>query len=186
MKTKKQKSLGFTLIELLVVIAIVGVLSAVVLQSLNSARIKSRDTTRLASIDQIHKALELGATGGTNRLPSTTGYVCLGLTADTGPFGSGSCSPLATNPINTTVNDTLSSNLAGAIPRDPYFLNGIGTAYLYNSYLRPTPPGITAGEGAYLSWVMENTTNCGRGEKANTSVSNGNGTWCFLRIGDAI
>lgn len=54
-RTKK----GFTLIELLVVIAIIGVLSSLVLASLNSARLKGRDTRRISDIDQIQKALEL-------------------------------------------------------------------------------------------------------------------------------
>lgn len=54
-----QKSRGFTLIELLVVIAIIGLLSSVVLASLNGARIKGRDARRLADIKQIQVALEL-------------------------------------------------------------------------------------------------------------------------------
>jgi len=50
---------GFTLIELLVVIAIIGILSSVVLASLNSARVKARDSGRISQLRQIRYALEL-------------------------------------------------------------------------------------------------------------------------------
>lgn len=57
MKTPYKR--GFTLIELLVVIAIIGILSSVVLASLNSARQKGRDARRVSDIKQIQLALEL-------------------------------------------------------------------------------------------------------------------------------
>ncbi|HEY0980464.1 MAG TPA: prepilin-type N-terminal cleavage/methylation domain-containing protein [Candidatus Paceibacterota bacterium] len=56
-KVKPQK--GFTLIELLVVIAIIGILSSVVMASLNSARMKARDAKRKAELRQIATALEM-------------------------------------------------------------------------------------------------------------------------------
>ncbi|MEK7662092.1 MAG: prepilin-type N-terminal cleavage/methylation domain-containing protein [Patescibacteria group bacterium] len=55
----KKHNKGFTLVELLVVIAIIGVLSSVVLASLNTARQKSRDARRVADVKQVQLALEL-------------------------------------------------------------------------------------------------------------------------------
>jgi len=54
-----KSSRAFTLIELLVVIAIIGLLAAVVLVSLNSARAKARDARRLEDLKQFQTALEL-------------------------------------------------------------------------------------------------------------------------------
>ena len=50
---------GFTLLELLVVIAIIGVLSAVVLASLNSSREKASNSAILSQMNEYQKALEL-------------------------------------------------------------------------------------------------------------------------------
>lgn len=64
---------GFTLLELLVVIAIIGLLSSVVLASLNSARISARDAVRISNIQQIKNALELYRANNANGLyPITT------------------------------------------------------------------------------------------------------------------
>lgn len=56
---RQHKERGFTLIELLVVIAIIGMLSSVVLSSLNGARKKARDARRLSDLKQLQTALEL-------------------------------------------------------------------------------------------------------------------------------
>jgi prepilin-type N-terminal cleavage/methylation domain-containing protein len=60
---------GFTLIELLVVIAIIGVLSTVVLSSLNTARGRARDARRLSDIRTIQTALEVYANDNGGRYP---------------------------------------------------------------------------------------------------------------------
>ena len=57
MKINLQK--GFTLIELLVVVAIIGILSSIVLVSLNSARQKGRDASVKGSMSSIRAQAEI-------------------------------------------------------------------------------------------------------------------------------
>ncbi len=81
---------GFTLIELLVVIAVIGLLSAVVLASLNTARSKGADASIKSQLKTVQTQAELYAdTSGRYNSDGTTG------------LASGAC----TNTANTVLSD---------------------------------------------------------------------------------
>lgn len=111
---------GFTLIELLVVIAIIGVLSGVVLASLNAARGKARDARRLSDMKEIRTALELYALNNGGRYP----VGCRGANQWSGHGSSfGNC--------NTNYITGLAPTYIPVLPIDP---SGDGSqGYIYRS-----------------------------------------------------
>lgn len=77
MRQTKINSKGFTLIELLIVIAIVGILSSIVLVSLNGARTKAKDAAALAAATQVSKIIAMcDAAEGKVNGPSVGGAIC--------------------------------------------------------------------------------------------------------------
>ncbi|HVW82618.1 MAG TPA: prepilin-type N-terminal cleavage/methylation domain-containing protein [Candidatus Paceibacterota bacterium] len=108
---------GFTLIELLVVIAIIGLLSSVILASLNAAREKSRDAQRKLEVAQIQQALELYYTA--NHV-----YPC----------ASGSCN-VSVNTLGAVAGPALvSAGDIAAVPQDPIYSYGAGCNNVSESY----------------------------------------------------
>ena len=68
-----KRNKGFTLIELLVVIAIIGILSAIVLASLNSARNKAQDAKVQSQLANMRAAAEIYYSNHSNAYGVSTG-----------------------------------------------------------------------------------------------------------------
>lgn len=73
---------GFTLIELLVVIAIIGILSSVVLVSLNSARQKGTDAKIQAQLSGVRAAMEIYYSNNSGYGTTTTSSCSSGVFTD--------------------------------------------------------------------------------------------------------
>lgn len=171
---------GFTLIELLVVISIISLLASVVLASLNSARVKARDTRRSADINQLVTVLQFYYNDN-NSFPPTSGaqggWACLGH-GDAGTCWKGGYHGI------TALDNLLSPQYISRIPDDP--LNDTahyGDAYMYNpSY------STSAGVSAVLHWGIEKASpvaqDCNGGDIGNWGAGNGIGSnyYCVLPV----
>ena len=117
---------GFTLIELLVVIAIIGILSSVVLASLNSARAKGRDARRISDLKQLQLALELYYEANSSLYPvaNTAGGIV----------------------VATSLADVSADGFISTIPDDPsasqdyYYFSATGATYCLGANLEGTTP----------------------------------------------
>ncbi len=147
---EKQEHKGFTLIELLVVIAIIGLLSSVVLASLNSARARGRDARRISDLQQVQFALELYASSNNGKYPITSA-------ADPDGIYYSQCSGNHTLTGSTGYVPDLAPTYIPALPKEPlspvlpgydcyrYISNGnsymimAGTAETYTAAKNPSP-----------------------------------------------
>lgn len=178
----KKTTRGFTIIELLVVVAIIGTLSGVVLTSLQAARQKAYNATRVDSVSQLASAINLYLTNNLNVYPSTGGaWKCIGL-AQSSTCWTGNYTGL--DSLNTALLTVMSG-----FPKDPAPGATYSDYYVYNSLWNPgvlpigTPPTVYP-KGAYLSWVVNDlgqTSPCGRGTKFG--VLNVTQIQCMLYLG---
>jgi len=102
----KTNQRGFTLIELLVVIAIIGMLSSVVLASMNTARKKARDVRRMADAKSLQTALEMFYDAG-NTYPVAASPTQITESSTVGALTTTYISKLPTDPIRTGANGYL-------------------------------------------------------------------------------
>lgn len=133
--TKKHSAItglarGFTLIELLVVVSIIGVLAAVVFNSLTAARAKSRDTVRYGELVQLRTAINRYYTE--NGSYPSTGGIWFASNPGTPPvYQSGIA--------GDWIPGLVSSGMIPVLPKDPQGLPSVvcaGTetmSYLYRS-----------------------------------------------------
>jgi prepilin-type N-terminal cleavage/methylation domain-containing protein len=138
---KRQYKKGFTLIELLVVIAIIGILSAVVLASLNTARAKGADAAIKSDLANIRAQAELAYD---NTIPNSYGTFAFGQCPTT---RQGASAVIFDDPVviaQIANASTASGNVANAT------CIGGGSYYVISVQLKANPA---------LFWCVDNNGN---------------------------
>lgn len=126
----RKENQGFTLIELLVVIAIIGIIASIAIVSLSGSRSKSRDTARLAQMNQLNKAI-LAYHAEKGQYPSTVCPTNHWTSFDSASYSAG----VVCDSPNGTNLGTLPTALSSYIKpfKDPSGDNGGDRGYLYIS-----------------------------------------------------
>ena len=147
---------GFTLIELLVVIAIIGILSSVVITSLNGARTKAQDVARTEEAVQAAQALNRYYIFNNDIKPIPSGNACLTKSADGVCWNNG----------NVSENATFETALADYWSFPQVRLPNVGN-FEGMMYQRATSEGTAAGRSAI--WYMQTTGTCQAGESIGSN-----------------
>lgn len=169
---KSHSNQGFTLIELLVVIAIIGLLSSVVLASLNTARAKARDAKRQSDMHAMQVALELYySTNGTYPVTGNWQSECVGWG---GPAAPNTVIPyVVPNYIPSMVADP---GMVKSANQNCYLYHSNGTSYKILDYniIDSANPG---GGGA----LVDPARNYGQSypRPAGCSTTEGTKTWAI-------
>jgi prepilin-type N-terminal cleavage/methylation domain-containing protein len=136
---------GFTLIELLVVISIIGLLSAVVLASLASARTKARDARRIADIKQIQTAVELYY-DSYGQYPTSTSWTVY--------------SEFQANLQNSKFMTKVPQELT-FVPADAAVFGKISGGYHYDNWCQTPNPASSTQYSLYRLWAKTETNQKG-------------------------
>ena len=165
-RTIRKNTHGFTLIELLVVIAIIGILSAVVLVSLGSARSRGRDSRRQTDLAELQSALALYSENNSGAYPVNTGTEgCADFRGMANALGS---PPVGQNPYVTRVVRDL-RDIAGTntwvntnAPTSTQFCYSYLTTTFATVALSPQTPTLNcpftpSNSGFVLAFHYENT-----------------------------
>ncbi|MFA5778273.1 MAG: type II secretion system protein [Candidatus Paceibacterota bacterium] len=171
-KIYKKNKKGFTLIELLVVVAIIGLLSSIVLTSLQGARSRGRDAKRTEDMSQLQIAIELYASDHNGDYP-------LCGTLDTSPTA---CSTEGSYTALTNLN--IKPYIA-SISSDPINTKG-QYGYYYARGWKPSPCPSTPTVPICMTGSKRNYIIGTRLENSSSPTYSGwgNGNLNFLRGGE--
>ncbi len=159
---KINKTKGFTLIELLVVISIVGLLTSVILASLNSARGKSKDAAIIAEVMQLRNLmhLEYSDTGSYSGLQGNPGWVVSDTAScPAGAFSSSARAPKAIeicNKIESLITGTGNRLYVGSVSSGVLPSASAGQSFTIMSRLSSNSKFYCVGHNGKTSTALQN------------------------------